>query len=125
MKTLSELLSSDDETLAQGIYDGFSSDTPLEQDLEFTGIFQQLILFPSFIACDGFDSIYYQIVFPPEWPAYERLLQTIGAQHYAGVLRRGRQLYFGGDYLPSDNQEWSAFRSPVWEHPHSDAAHQL
>src|SRR4029450_9062676 len=36
----------------------------------------------------------------------------IGARHYASLLRRGRRLYFGGDYLPASNQEWLAFKSP-------------
>lgn len=86
----------DDEAFAEGVYDGFSSETPLEQDLAFTRIFQELMLFPSFIACNGFHSIFYQTVFPPEWPDYERLLEEIGAQRYADLLRQGRQLYFGG-----------------------------
>jgi hypothetical protein len=49
----------------------------------------------------------------------------IGARHYASLLRRGRRLYFGGDYLPASNQEWLAFKSPLCEHPESDAGREF
>jgi hypothetical protein len=125
MKTLAELKALDDEAFAQGVFDGFSSETPLEQDMGFAEIFQMFIRFLSYVGCDGFESIYYQIVFPPRWPDYERLLEKIGARRFASVLRRGRQLYFGGDYLPGTSKEWSGFRSPVWEKPESDAGKEF
>jgi hypothetical protein len=121
MKTFAELMALDDEAFAWGIYNGFTSDTPLEPDLEFTRIFQELMFFPSYIACNSFHSIYYQTVFPGDWPDYERLLGAIGAHRYATLLRRGRELYFNGEYLPTSNEEWRAFRSPVWDHPDSDS----
>lgn len=125
MKTLSELMALSDEAFAQGVYDGFSSDTPLEQDMEFALFYQELLRFPMCIACDGFDSIYYQIVIPSSWPDFERRLEMIGAQRYASLLRRGRRLYFGGDYLPANNQEWAQFKSPVWAQRDSDAAREF
>ena len=125
MKTLAELKALDDEAFAQGVYDGFSSDTPLEQDMDFAEIFQMFIRFPSYVGCDGFDSIYYQIVLPPRWPEYERLLEKIGARRFASLLRRGRQLYFGGDYLPATNKEWSSFKSPVWDKPVSEPSQEF
>jgi hypothetical protein len=125
MKTLAELMALNDEDFAQGVYDGFSCDTPLEQDMDFALFYQQLLRFPTCIACDGFDSIYYQIVIPSSWPDFERRLETIGARRYASLLRRGRQLYFGGDYLPANNQEWGQFKSPVWKQPESEAAREF
>lgn len=49
----------------------------------------------------------------------------IGAHDYARLFRRGRELYFDGDYLPANNEEWSEFRSPVWEQPDSDAGREF
>ena len=69
--------------------------------------------FGSEMACDGFISLYHQIVQPPEeWLWVEGLVEVAGAPETLRVFGRARVLYFGGENFPGPEDD---FESVLWE----------
>ena len=116
------MATSTDEQFAQELRD---DGIPPELDETLACKVQEIVRFDFEVACNGFSSLYDQIILPADWPHYEKLLDEIGATTYNKHLRQAREIYFGDAKLPTTHEEWTAFKSVIWSDPEGPLSRQF